>query len=249
MVDGDDAGGQGLGFTQQQGLAFRDRSRIGCGRDPVVPVIAADDAGADRALELLFGLFGGDYFLQRDLEQARRIVGIVRDVDVARQPVANFTRFQRQTHDARAEFIARRIIVAAEGEHENAQEDAGERIGKILHRAAHGLLEAVQAVGRAERDDRAVRLGAAVVLEPLEDAGQEIDFRQRVGETPGQLLLDLQAATERRHGEVGDEREVARCARELAIDRLEALGAVGHLGETAERDVVEEGAGDVRQRE
>jgi len=71
----------------------------------------------------------------------------------------------------------------------------------------------------------------AVVLVALQDAAQQIQLRERVGEAPRELLLGLEAAAEHGDGEVGDKGEVARGAPQLAIPFGRAVGLLGHLAE------------------
>ncbi len=69
----------------------------------------------------------------------------------------------------------------------------------------------------AQIDKGAVARQAAVVLEALQHAGENVELGQRVGQAAGELLLRLQAAAERGDGEIGNEGEAARAARQLTV--------------------------------
>ncbi len=67
---------------------------VGRGGDPVDAVITPHGAGTNGALELLFGFLGGDDLFKGDFKQARCVVRVMRDVDVARQAVAHRARLR-----------------------------------------------------------------------------------------------------------------------------------------------------------
>ena len=66
-------------------------SRVG---KPINAVIAAYDPVADSLFELLFGRLGRDHFLERDFQDAGRIVDVFRNENVPRQPVPDLARLQ-----------------------------------------------------------------------------------------------------------------------------------------------------------
>ena len=88
---------------------------------------------------------------KRLLEQAGRIVGIVRDEDVAGQTVADLAGLERRRTIALAELSGAGRYAHAEREDERrASAQRAQRDREIVDRAAQRLLEAVEAVLRAQ---------------------------------------------------------------------------------------------------
>jgi hypothetical protein len=119
---------------------------------------------------------------------------------------------------------------------------AGGGYGKVHDDAVQRLVEAGEPVGDRHIHDGTVSGRAAVVLEAFQDARRQINFRQRVGEAAGELLLGLQAPAEERDREIGDDGEIACRTRQLPVVDFE----IAHFGRSgrkiAERHVVEERA-------
>ena len=100
----------------------------------------------------------------------------------------------------------------------------------------------MQAVARAIIDQEPVASGPAVILVALEDGREQIELGERVGHAAGDLLPHLQAAPEERHGEIGDEGEGARGARQLPPPPGDIARILRCRGESAKGDVVEQRA-------
>src|SRR6185312_159480 len=92
MVDGDDARDKTLDFAKR--LRFRSREHaLGFGfRKPVDPVITAYNAVANGFFKLLLDGLGRDHFLKRHFENARRIIDILGDENIARQTITDVAR-------------------------------------------------------------------------------------------------------------------------------------------------------------
>src|SRR5690606_11180396 len=222
VIDGDDLFPQRLDLPQKLGLRFANDVLADGISDPVDAMEAAHLACPNGPFDLLFRLFCSDGFLQGHLEQAGWIVRVTRNVDVSRQTVANGPRLDRELHRLPRETIRCRPETAPERKHEQPHENARPGGGEIVDGTRQRILDPVRTVSRDKIDDGLVHLGAAIVLEALQGAGEEIKLRKRIRETACDLLLRLEAAAQQRHAQIGHNSEVVARAPELSIPALDA---------------------------
>src|SRR5690606_32794319 len=121
--------------------------------------------------------------------------------------------------------------------------------GEVVDGAGQGLLEAVEAVSCRKVDDGLIGFEPPVVFEPLQDAGEQVQLRERICEAPGELLLRLEAAAQQRDAQIGDEREIVTGSPELAEPGLDPERLRRRRSDQAAGDVVEEGTKDIGDAE
>ena len=132
MINRDDALRQCLHLFQQ--ITFRSgQHAFGHSvTDPIDAVIAAHHALSDRAFELSFGLLGGHDLLERDFENAGRVIRIAGDENLAREAIANLAGLGRETYTLRGQPVRGRTVGVAEGKYSQPQDDAHDGIREIV---------------------------------------------------------------------------------------------------------------------
>ncbi len=246
MIDGNHPRRQVAELGERARLVLaEDALGLGLG-DPIVVVVALHLALANGALELLVGVLGGDGLFQGVFEQADLVVRVLGDEHASRQAVAELTRLEHGAGDDLALLVGGLTAPDAEGEHQRPHQHASPPHREIVERTGERLVEAGEAIPRAIIDELEIGARAAVVLVALQDAGQQIKLGERVGHAPGDLLLGLEPAAEQHHGHVGDEGEGARGAGKLAPPAARGAGVRRRAGKGAERQVVEQGAEQIR---
>ncbi len=249
MIDGNHACGEIADLGERARFLGGDDILLLCLGDPIVVVVAAHLALANGAFELLVGFLGGDDLQQRVLEQANAILRIVGDEDVAGEAVAQLAGLKRRPHDRLAVLVGGGIAREAVREHQRSHHEADPTNREIVERAGKSLVETVEAILGAIINELLVGARATVILVALEDAGQEIKLGKRVGHAAGDLLLHLEPAAKQRHGRVSDKGKRAGSAGELLPPAPRRAGIWRGAGDGAEREIVEQRAEDVRQRE
>ena len=183
----------------------------------------------------LFDGFGGLRQHQRFLQQAERIAGLERAIDEAAQAIAHLGRRQHGIGQLAAEPIARRRIRAAARKDQRAHGPAEEPVGEVAQEIVQLLLRLVELVAAGPFDDRQIVRGTPLVLVVLEHHRGEVHGREHVAQARGEILLLLQVAAEREHGDVDGERERRRETHDVLVI---ALG-VAHFGHVREARVRE----------
>ena len=107
-------------------------------------------------------------------------------------------------------------------------------------------VEAMEGFLHGVVEHRALGCEPAVVLVALEEAADEIEFAQRVGQPAGSALLGLEPAAQQRHRKIGHQREIGRGAVELPVVARRGGVRCGAGANRPNVDVVEDRAEDVR---
>jgi hypothetical protein len=102
----------------------------------------------------------------------------------------------------------------AQREREGSQRQGRGPAREVVEHPEQGFLDPLQRVLARPAQERQVRLGLAVVPEPLHGRGAQVQPGESVGEAPARRLAPLERAAEDGERGVGDERECGAEARE-----------------------------------
>jgi len=163
------------------------------------------------------------------LQVAQRLVGVLGDVEVLRQPLAGAVFLLDGLGDRPAELVVRQLahrVEARPRRHHAPQKPCEARYLQVVEQALKRLLHLRKRILHAPVQERLLLLRTAFFLEARKDGGAEVHPREDVGEATGDLFLPLQRAAEAAHRQVGKEGEAGRRPRHLAVvrDRRPAHG-------------------------
>lgn len=154
-----------LGFAKEVGFRLAKNALLHRFLEPVMPEITVHQAAADRAFELLIGVLGLDHLFHRDLEEACRIVLVVRDEDITCQVVAHFAGLKDGMYDGFREYILGLPEMIAEGKHEKLKERSRGYNWEVLDRLMRGCIKAVKALLDSIIEDRPLGGEPPVIFE------------------------------------------------------------------------------------